>query len=272
VIRNMPQRGIHAYYWMSDHWTIQNNEIASNKDLGIVFPSYATITNNYIHHNSYGGYMADYASNSTLENNEIAYNGSQQKVSESANVTFRNNFVHHNAGAAIWYDSDNTNALVEGNRVEDNGSIGIWFEIGSGIIVRNNTVRRNGYTGVFISTSKNGEIYNNTLENNFREITYFVRCASVGLGAISFDLANNAAHDNTITVGTQTYALASVFNYSDCTSTQVAPYMSGSKNLTFSRNTYHVPSTSGPYWYWVDFKSWTQWLALPQDATSSVGQ
>jgi hypothetical protein len=27
VIRNMPQRGIHAYYYMSDHWTIENNEI-----------------------------------------------------------------------------------------------------------------------------------------------------------------------------------------------------------------------------------------------------
>ena len=31
VIRNMPQRGIHAYYWMADHWTIEYNEIASNK-------------------------------------------------------------------------------------------------------------------------------------------------------------------------------------------------------------------------------------------------
>ena len=31
VIRNMPQRGIHTYYWMSDHWTIEYNEIAYNK-------------------------------------------------------------------------------------------------------------------------------------------------------------------------------------------------------------------------------------------------
>ena len=31
VIRNMPQSGIHTYYWMSDHWTIEYNEIASNK-------------------------------------------------------------------------------------------------------------------------------------------------------------------------------------------------------------------------------------------------
>ena len=38
-------------------------------------------------------------------------------------MTFRNNFVHHNVGDGIWYDGDNTGALVEGNRVEDNGRI-----------------------------------------------------------------------------------------------------------------------------------------------------
>ena len=42
------------------------------------------------------------------EGNEIAYNGLEQKVMESVNVTFRNNFVHHNVGDGIWYDSDNT--------------------------------------------------------------------------------------------------------------------------------------------------------------------
>ena len=272
VIRNMPQRGIHAYYYMSDHWTVEYNEITASRNLGIVFPGTSTIRNNYIHHNSYGGYMADYSSGTTLESNEIAYNGTQQKVSESANVTFRNNYVHNNAGAGIWFDSDNTSAVIEGNRLEDNGSNSIWFEIGSGVIIRNNVIRRSADTAIFISTSKNADIYGNTLENNSRGITYFVNCPSVGGGAISFDLANNSSHDNTITVGTQTYPFAAVFNYSNCTSTQVAPYANGSKSLTFTHNTYHVPSTSGQYWYWVDFKTWTQWQGIPQDSTSSMGQ
>ena len=272
VIRNMPQRAIHAYYDMPDHWTIEYNEIVANY-AGIVFSSYSQIRNNYIHHNSYSGYMGERSSFSTFENNEIAYNGWDQKVSESANVTFRNNFVHHNAGGGIWYDSDNTDALVEGNLVEDNGAAGIWFEIGSGAIIRNNIVRRSGETGVFISTSKNANVYNNTLEDNFRGITYFVNCPSVGAGAISFDLANNAAHDNTITLGTQAGAFASVFNYSNCTSAQAAPYVSGLKNLTFFQNTYHVPSpTSGQYWYWYVVKSWNEWQALQQDLTSTVSE
>ena len=121
VIRNMPQRGIHAYYYMADHWTIEYNEIAHTRYTGLVFPGDSIIRNNYIHHNQFAGYMGPYAHNTVVEGNEIAYNGGQNKIAETRNVTFRNNFVHHNAGTGIWYDSNNTGAVVEGNRVEDNG-------------------------------------------------------------------------------------------------------------------------------------------------------
>src|SRR4030095_5757859 len=146
--------------------------------------------------------------------------------------------------------------------VEDNGNAGIWYEISSDAIIRNNTVRRND-TGVFIATSKNAQIYSNVLENNFRGITYFVNCPSVGGGLIGFDLANNAAHDNTIVVGTQAWALASVFSYGSCTTTQVAPYSNGAKSLTFYRNTYRVPSPfTVQYWLWDRFLYWSEWQAL----------
>src|SRR5204862_8246027 len=96
VIRNMPQCAIFAFYMSSDHWTVEYNELGPSGNTGIVFPSYSIIRNNYIHHNYHAGYMGDFSSNSTLEGNEIAYNGWEQKVMQSANVTFRNNFVHHN--------------------------------------------------------------------------------------------------------------------------------------------------------------------------------
>jgi parallel beta-helix repeat protein len=273
VIRNMPQRGIQAFYWMSDHWTIEYNEIASNLT-GISFAPHFIIRNNYIHHNTSGGYLGTYAHSTILENNEIAYNGREQKVGESANVTFRNNFVHHNAGDGIWYDSNNTGALVEGNRVEDNGYSGIFTEISSDIIIRNNTVRRSGNAGMFISTSKNAQIYNNTLDTNFRGILYFVNCSSVGGGSIGFDLANNSAYDNTVIVGTQSDVLANGFSYTLCTSTQVAPYLNGSKNLTFSRNTYYVPSptTTARYWLWNGLKYWNEWQALGKDGDGVISQ
>ena len=154
MIRNMPQYGIHASYALdslSDHWTIEYNEIASNK-YGLLFGPDFTIRNNYIHHNvgtpgstaeRGGGYLGMYASNTSFDSNEIAWNGPEQKVFAAANMTFRNNFVHHNLGDGIWYDSDNTGALVEGNRVEDNGRNGIFYEASNGVTIRNNTLRRN---------------------------------------------------------------------------------------------------------------------------------
>jgi parallel beta-helix repeat protein len=273
VIRNMPQRGIHAFYYMADHWTIEYNEIAASGNSGIVLPPSSLIRNNYIHHNNFGGYGGQLAHNTTIESNEIAYNAGDQKVGQSANVTLRNNFIHHNTGGAgIWFDSNNTGTLIEGNRVEDNGWIGIFYEISSDAIIRNNTIRRSGEAGIMLSVSKNVQIYNNTLDSNFRGITYFLNCGSLAQSA-DFDLTNNTAHDNVITVGTQSGAFANSFGYiSSCTSTQVAPYLNGSKNLTFSHNTYRVPSNAA-YWGWGPAaKYWIEWQALGQDVTGTMGQ
>ena len=275
VIRNMSQGGIHAFHMNSDHWTIEYNEITSNAgSVGIVFPSYTLIRNNYIHHNSYGGFLGAYAHFSIVENNEISYNGREQKMGESANATVRNNFFHHNVGNGIWYDGSNTNALIEGNVVEDNGGSGIHYEISSAGTIQNNIIRRSGEIGVFISTSQNVQVHHNTLENNFRSILYFVSCYALSIG---FDLKDVAAHDNTITIGTQNGVIANGLSYTgNCTSAQLAPYLNvsdpGWKNLTFSSNTYHLPSLAAPIWLWNVYLDWNQWRAIPQDATSTAGQ
>jgi hypothetical protein len=243
VIRNMPQTGIHAYYWMSDHWTIEYNEIAYNK-VGLEFAPNFTIRNNYIHHNvgnasspvpaeRGGGYAGQYADNTIFDGNEIAYNGPEQKVGLSANVTFRNNFVHHNIADGIWYDTNaDAGAIVERNRVEDNGRNGIVFEASIGATIRNNALGRNAGDAVFISMSQNARIYTNSLEANVGGILYFLDCDEL-LGG--YDLKNNAAYDNTIVIA-QNSLYATRFNSISCTSAQLEPYLDGSKNLTFSRN------------------------------------
>jgi parallel beta-helix repeat protein len=274
VFRNL-RRGIHAGYPYTtpgpDHWTIEYNEFGPNY-AGMEFPSDSSIRNNYFHHNSNRAFIGEHAHNSILEGNEISYNGWETKIGQSNNVTFRNNFIHHNDGTGIWYDTDNTNSLVEGNRVEDNGWIGIFYEISGDGIIRNNTIRRNGDAGVFLGTSKNTQIYNNIIDSNLRGITYFFNCASVGNGAISYDLTNNTSHDNTITVGSQSGAWATNFDYwSTCTDAQVAPYKNGQKNLTFTNNTYDVPlPATGQYWYWAGFYTWAGWQALGFDTTGTV--
>jgi parallel beta-helix repeat protein len=267
VIKNMPQQGIHAYYWMSDHWTIEYNEIASNKWGFEIGPNF-TIRNNYIHHNvgnssssnpadRGGGYAVIHADNTIVDSNEIAYNGREQKVGQSANVTFRNNFVHHNVGDGIWYDSNaSAGAVIDANRVEDNGRNGIFFEASIGATISNNTVRRHtAWDGVMISMSQNVQIYNNTLDGNFGGIEYFLNCDVLSGGD---DVKNNAAHDNTVVIGTLSYTYAGAFSAtSSCTSTQLAPYLNGSKNLTFSRDAYRVPSLSyDRYFIWGGWKGW----------------
>jgi parallel beta-helix repeat protein len=280
VIRKMPQRGIQAFHWMSDHWTIEYNEIAFNK-YGLEFAPDFTIRHNYIHHNvgnassptpaeRGGGYVGQYAHQTTFDSNEIAYNGPEQKVVESANVTFRNNFVHHNLGDGIWYDSNNTGTLVEGNRVEDNGRNGIVYEISNGATIRSNTLRRNAGDALLISVSQNAQIYNNSLEANVGSIQYFLNCASLLEG---HDLKNNAAYDNTVVVGTQSDTYASGFSSTSCTSAQLGPYLNGSKNLTFSRDTYRVPSRSSDrYFLWGGPKHWNEWRTLGHDVDGSLVQ
>jgi parallel beta-helix repeat protein len=269
VIRNMPKQAIYASFHKSDRWTIEFNELTLNQT-AVSAPNNSVVRNNYIHHNTADGYSAFRSSNILFEANEIAYNGSQ-KVIAATNVTFRNNFVHHNSDDGIWYDGDSSVGLVEGNVVEDNGREGIFTEISAGIVIRNNTVRRNAANGIFVSTSKNIQVYNNIVENNLAGIQYFLNCAAVGGGSIGWDLADNTVHDNQIKVAPDS-VFANLLNYSGSTcttSTQVAPYLNGSKNLKFTDNTYLVPSLTTKYFVWGfgQLKSWAEWQALGNDTT-----
>jgi parallel beta-helix repeat protein len=188
-------------------------------------------------------------------------------------VVFRNNFVHHNAADGIWYDTGNVGVLVEGNRVEDNGREGISHEVGGSAIIRNNTIRRNKSSGIFVATSKNTEIYGNTLEDNYRGIQFFLNCAAVGGGTLKYDLYNVYAHDNSVRVPTTSGAWGNALSYiSSCTTTQVAPYLNGSKSLRFVHNTYRVPSLMTKYWMWglMSFRYWVEWQNLGQDQTGAA--
>jgi|RhiMetdeSRZDD1v2_1073273.scaffolds.fasta_scaffold46706_3 parallel beta-helix repeat protein len=285
VIQHMPQRGIHAFPWMSDRWIVEYTEITGGQT-GIQVGNQSVLRHSWIHHNvgnpfspipsdRGGGYSVYQANDVLFENNEISYNGPEQKVSQSTNVTFRDNFVHHNRWDGIWYDGDNVGSLIEGNRVEDNPGSGIFYEISGRGIIRNNVVRRSGEHGVFISTSKDAEIYSNTLEDNFRGIQYFVTCGAVGGGAIGWDLVNDIAYANIVKVGAATGSYASGLSYtSDCAPRQVAAYVNGSKRLQFANNRYSVPSIIGYYWLWGagGLRPFGDWQVLGLDRQGSVSQ
>jgi parallel beta-helix repeat protein len=122
-----------------------------------------------------------------VEGNEIAYantagfapgSGDHKaaglKISNAGAAGFiiRNNFVHHNT-VGLWCDISCSNALYEGNTVEDNSRRGIQYEISYGCVVRDNIIRRNGTgeanntgVGIWIAQSNDCEVTGNTLEGN----------------------------------------------------------------------------------------------------------
>jgi len=275
VIRNMPQKAITAFHDYADHWTIENTELAFNK-YGVEVAPDCLVRNNFIHHNISstpdavspsargGGYIGQYADRCVIEGNEIAYNGSEQKILHSTGVVVRNNFVHHNRKDGIWFDTNYTStAIVDGNRVEDNGRDGISIEATNGATVRNNTLRRN-QEGLLIYRSQNTQLYGNVLEANGIAMQYYVTCD----GLPGEDLANNSAHDNTITVPVDGYANG--FMSSICTADQLIPYLTDQRKNDYDRNSYTVPSSTGAYWLWGSAKTWAQWQAIPQDAAGCL--
>lgn len=270
VIRHMPQRGIHAFADFADRWTIESNEITGTHT-GLSVGKASIVRANRIHHNAGGGYGAYRGHGTVFDNNEIAYNGSEQKIVQATGVVFRNNWVHHNTHDGIWYDADNTNAVIEGNTVEDHPREGIFYEISGNAIIRNNSIRRSGSSGLFLSTSRDTEISGNTLEDNRYGLWFFVACSRVGAGNVKADLTNNTAHDNTIRI-TNTTHLTSVLTSTDCAGGLELPYTSGAKKNTFQNNRYFVPTVTGRWWAWGlgQLKTWSDWRALGQDATGSV--
>jgi len=292
VIRNMPQRCVHAFYQFSDRWVLENNEITGCRS-GVSVSNAAVLRRNYIHHNSgddngglipNGAYVGYITSGVVFEDNEISYNGATQKMTSGANnVTFRNNWIHHNVNG-IWFDGDNFGTVIENNLIEDNSAEGIVYEVSGQGVIRNNTIRRSGDSAILVATSRDLEIYGNVMEDNFRAVNLMVNCAvsypsgslapyppnTLYPGAMERDLRNNNVHDNTVAMGAQLYALTNLLNPISCSAEQANLFTSGSKNNRFSVNHYTVPSVSAPVWYWGVEKTWTQWQAVGQDTLGTV--
>jgi parallel beta-helix repeat protein len=216
-----------------------------------------------------------------VEDNEIAYNNTAgfttgweaggSKFVRTDGLVVRGNFAHHNRGAGIHADIDNINALIEGNRVEDNDWRGIFYEISYKAVIRNNTARRNGFNipklvglvdgaGILVSNSQNVEIYGNVVENNRTGIGAYE--SNRGSGAYGkYDLINLYVHDNSVvqTSGraagiTQNIGSNAVFT---------------SQNNRYVHNTYDL-GTSTRYFRWMNADRTTpEWKGYDQDVTGT---
>ena len=205
VIRNMPQRGIHAFYWTSRiAGRSSTTRLPPTLNRASSSPNNSVIRNNYIHHNTVRLATSGLSAyvGTTFEGNEIAYNGREQKVVESDNVTFRNNFVHHNVGDGIWYDARQHGRA---HRRQPRGGQRPHRHLLRDQQRRHHPQQhRPAERGHRASSSRRPRTCRFTAT---RSTTISVAsptsstAPSMGQGTIGFDLANNSAHDNTITVG-----------------------------------------------------------------------
>jgi len=254
------------------NWQVSNNEIRSNGWAGVECGPGMRVFGNYIHDNGSAGIIGYLATGTILDNNEVAYNNTSYldpntvngsssgiKFFQSSNVIVRNNNVHNNYYApGIWFDADNTNALIDSNYVWSNGWSGIVVETSLSAIVRNNTIIGNGIgygygtpgmtgAGIFLSVSSNVQVYNNTVWYNQNGIIGIEQNRGAGSQGTWY-LRYNYVHDNKVTLFSGATGLVADDGNNTIFTTNI-----------FWNNTYYLRPDGSPLeWNGISM-NWFQW-------------
>jgi hypothetical protein len=275
VIRNMPQRGIAVTYGASAHWSIDHNEI-SGTQIGISLPDYSRVTNNFIHDNIQYGFTGYKNTSVAFQENEVSRNdtcncypgdGGASKLPGTTNVSVIGNYVHDNGGNGIWFDTNNTGVLIEGN------TISVTYKYGKAISMEQNTgtatitdntitVGSGGEAAIIVNNSSNEQIYGNSVTtaspSGGGAIHLFFDASRTGYGT-----SNNQVTNNTVALeGSATIAASvSCANVTDCSSYWTT------KGNGFQGNTYRTSSQTGKNWALSSSVTWTSWQAVGFDTT-----
>ena len=132
------------------------------------------IKNSVSHGNGLDGFVADFLSDSTFENN-VAYDNDRHGfnvVTSTHDFTLTNNVAYNNGGNGIVVQrgSENipspSNITITGGEVYGNGAEGVLIKLSSDVTVSGLDIHDNASAGVRIYGSNHVEIIDNTLNNN----------------------------------------------------------------------------------------------------------
>lgn len=132
------------------------------------------IKNSVSHGNGLDGFVADFLSDSTFENN-VAYDNDRHGfnvVTSTHDFTLTNNVAYDNGGNGIVVQrgSENipspSNITITGGEVYGNGAEGVLIKLSSEVTVTGVDIHDNASAGVRIYGSNHVEIIDNTLNNN----------------------------------------------------------------------------------------------------------
>ncbi|KQV16733.1 mannuronan epimerase [Pseudomonas sp. Root329] len=132
------------------------------------------IKNSVSHGNGLDGFVADFLSDSTFENN-VAYDNDRHGfnvVTSTHDFTLTNNIAYNNGGNGIVVQrgSENipspSNITITGGAVYGNGAEGVLIKLSSDVTVSGVDIHDNTSAGIRIYGSNHVEIIDNTLNNN----------------------------------------------------------------------------------------------------------
>ncbi|MDR8362777.1 M10 family metallopeptidase C-terminal domain-containing protein [Pseudomonas sp. JL3] len=132
------------------------------------------IKNSVSHGNGLDGFVADFLSDSTFENN-IAYDNDRHGfniVTSTHDFTLTNNVAYNNGGNGIVIQRGSedipspTNITITGGEVYGNGAEGVLIKMSSEVTVSGVDIHDNTSAGIRIYGSNHVEIIDNTLSNN----------------------------------------------------------------------------------------------------------
>ncbi|RMM52772.1 putative Ig domain-containing protein [Pseudomonas corrugata] len=132
------------------------------------------IKNSVSHGNGLDGFVADFLSDSTFENN-VAYDNDRHGfnvVTSTHDFTLTNNVAYDNGGNGIVVQRGSedipspSNITITGGEVYGNGAEGVLIKLSSEVTVTGVDIHDNASAGIRIYGSNHVEIIDNTLNNN----------------------------------------------------------------------------------------------------------
>ena len=199
-------------------WLIEDVEVTGVHGAGVRGGDDTTIRDCHIHNNGQLGVTGAGGTGLVIEGSEIASNNiagfrweweaGGVKVTNSFDVTFRDNHVHDNYGPGLWADLDTVDTRYEANLVVGNGGPGIFHEISGAATIRDNEVVGNGFdktnwlwgAGILVAASSDTEVVGNVVRENANGIAGVQQERGDGPFGARL-LANLHVHGNTIEVG-----------------------------------------------------------------------
>jgi len=204
----------------ADNWTVSDCDVRFNHGAGIYdYGNNFRLLNSRVHHNGTLGVGVNAATGVLVSGNELDHNNTDGSLindgenggykSTKTTDTLRANNVHDNLGMGLWFDIDDTGALIESNTITGNASDGIRFEISYHATIRNNIVTGNGLNrqqgdgslyygaGIVISNGNTVEVYGNTVTGNDNGIGAVMQNRGSGSYG-TWILTGVYVHDNTV--------------------------------------------------------------------------